>query len=304
LNVASTYFSTRISWANVEQLPSTVTQKEGVFLETPEGKRYPPIRGLAKRLLQRYSYLIQKRQHWNYYSIDDDYYEKDYKINQLQVEQDNCEIFHKKGPANHRMPAPVAVEPSPGPEVDVRSSKPTTREPAAKLWVCPSCMKQQFGDTHPGVCPRCGDDCWEAATPDVWRDPERCGIWWRGLWQARKKQSKQSVRPQRPGLTPAQCKIADALYTTVRARTPSRALAYSAARQLVLDCGEVAVERALELLTERRNVFSAAGFMMSVLCGATGQRNGRDRASTSMSHQDWVAQVKQSPYACFYANEV
>ena len=78
LNVTATYFSKRISWHNVEMLPATVTLKEGIFLETPDGKRYPPVRGLAKRLLQKHPYLIQKRQHWNYYTLDSEYNENNY----------------------------------------------------------------------------------------------------------------------------------------------------------------------------------------------------------------------------------
>ena len=125
-----------------------------------------------------------------------------------------------------------------------------------------------------------------------------------GLWQAHKKQSKRSLRPKQPGLAPAQRKLAEALYAAVQVRTPNRALTYAAARQLVLDCGEAAVERALKLLDERRNVYNAAGFMISVLRGVTSHTDQRQAASHSSSHEDWVAKLKQSPYASFYANEI
>ena len=305
LNVNSTYFSTRISWSNVEQLPSKVTQKEGIFLETPEGKRYPPVRGLAKRLLQHHAHLIQKRQHWNYYSIGNEYYESngDHRIFQSEKrEQSDCEEFHKNRPVHN-----VSLDSTAScaqPDYGEPLQPLTMAEPEPRLWVCPACMKQRFSHTHPGTCSRCGGDSWESATAAIWRDPERCGVWWQGLWKAHKLRSKPSLRPQRPGLTATQHKLIDSLYRAIRAKTPSHALTYAAARQLVLDCGEVAVERALALLAERRNVYNAAGFVMSVLRGATGHTKQYHAADSITAHQDWVAQVKQSPYARFYANEI
>ena len=304
LQTTATYFSKRISWHDVEALPATVSQKEGIFLETPDGKRYPPVRGLAKRLLQKHPYLIQKRQHWNYYTLESEDNENNYDCQADSAGMSNCEIIHNNVPVSKPTPEREVARQPRAPDAAPQIAAVTVENEAPKLWVCKDCMKQQFNQTHPGACPRCAGDLWEVATEDVWRDPEQCGIWWRGLWQQHKRRRQPVKMAQRPGLTEAQQSAVETLYQRVREKTPSRALTYSAARQLVLDCGEVAIERALALLAERRNIYNAAGFILTVLRGTTGQAARQAASHDTPSHEDWVAKVTQSPYAAFYANDV
>jgi hypothetical protein len=120
-------------------------------------------------------------------------------------------------------------------------------------------------------------------------------VWWRDIWGQHRSEAK--VLADEPKMTKTQQQLANRVYATVRRRTPGHALTRGLAFRLVHEHGETTIERALDLLSERSNVYNAAGFLLTVL----GRRSSQSQPPVAEeSHADWVEKLRQSPYAAFY----
>lgn len=287
ISATYTYLSKRIYWSGIDELPHSQTRPDGTFLETPDGRRYPPLQGLARRLLQAHPFLIYKRQHWNYYDLQQ---EVD-AIPEIQTESPAPrpptssqiparDLIHKHTVA-HYLPVELA-------EYHVCA------EPTPEFRLCRDCKRLYRSDIYPVACPKCGCCETEPVAEDIWRDPERCRTWWRGLWQDDQPELQSSDLPV---VSAREATLVEKVYATVRRHNPEHALTRDRARQLVREYGETAVERALAVLGERQNVYNAAGFLITVLGGRSA---ASQPTASGESHADWLEQLKKSPYAAYY----
>jgi hypothetical protein len=74
IQVQPTYVERRVSWTNVETLLVRTIQEAppGTFIETADGKRYPPLYSIGLRLLDQGYIVTHKRQGANHYTLSDD----------------------------------------------------------------------------------------------------------------------------------------------------------------------------------------------------------------------------------------
>ena len=295
--VDATYQQQGVFWGNIEHcgLKSEVSRPEGVYLETPEGKRYPPLLALARRLLARHEGLMLKRQHWNYYRLEGaapplqtlapvSIVSEEIHNNMSCIEQ----MIYSDGPDM----AGVAAH-------DDEGSASERVEEKRSFWLCPDCMRWSLGETRPGACEGCGGCAWEAVPAAIWQDTQAIKAWWRLRYR-----SAQRGKPQSESASdPRQEQLAQRLYDAVRQRNARQSLTMSTARRLVGEYGVEAVERALALLKARRNLRNAAGFIVTVL-RSEGQGCSRPKArpADSTTHAEWLARLHASPYLDFYDN--
>jgi hypothetical protein len=275
LRVRATYYDQPLGWSDAEQLPQHVHRPNGTFLETADGRRYPPLRALALRLLRRGLHVTFKRQYWNYYEISCENYEVDSQAAQsadnlaLPVPQIYCDEIHNLQEGEY-------IE-----SIYMES-------PDKNLWVCQGCMTTHLGVEQPSTCFRCQQTRWEAVPATIWQDTERLKQW----WQVRYQQHQRQHRPN------TQADLAQKLYEQVRTRTPDQALTHRRARQLVADYGAEAVLQALARLRVCRQVRSAAGLVIATLQRGVGQSTDSD------DHASWLARLQASPYAAYIDNSI
>lgn len=105
LVVQPMYAEQPVFWHNLDHLPllDNPARPDGTFLETADGRRYPPVKGLAAHLLARRQRVVWKSQGWNYYILL-----HTENILSIDNEPENnthfSEIFHKYDPFH---PTPV-----------------------------------------------------------------------------------------------------------------------------------------------------------------------------------------------------
>lgn len=300
LNVRSRFTEQQVTWANLDSLPldDTPSAPYGAFLETPDLRRYPPVRGLAAHLLARGECVLWRRQLWNYYEIIINGCNPLSQIPHSSVA--DGETIHKR----ETQPAATRYAPNSTGAVESEPDRLPVPKPESIFWLCPDCLSFHLQPERPAACSTCGHDHWEIIPAAIWRDVERCKAWWQRLWRERHGQRKHRLAApaHEPSLTPAASALAEKLYQQVRRRTPERALTRSRAGQLVRDYGAAAVEGALALLEARRRVTSAAGFIITVLRSEYGDRRPNANTAPADDHAAWVERLRQSPYASFYAN--
>ena len=305
VTVQPSYHEDRIYWSNVEHLPlqTHATRPQGIFIQTADGRSYPPLRSIATRLLRQKQSIVLKRRHWNYYRIYNE-------ISGLAVadkvesgQQDISEEIHKYA-ANEKAGdvqisesshTSTVYKPEERQPLDVE-----LKEPEMYLWVCPGCMKTHLNTDRPGDCGKCQRSDWECVPAAIWQDVDRCKAWWSRRYQ-QFREDRLAPGKTTSLLTDRQLRIADRLYQQIRQSTPDHAITRSTARRLVREQGVEAVSEALKLLGERSTIRNAAGFIITVLRGSQ-RSESRQIADGAADHTAWVEKLRQSPYAQYYAN--
>ncbi len=310
ITVAPRYSEGHIHWSNLDRLPLQVgiSQPNGIFIQTADGRCYPPVRSIATRLLRQQHTLLLKRRQWNYYKI---YYGNEQVLpiesgvsGRLSISEEIHKHAVRRNSIGQTYSVPIEKphtttaalnQHNQALAMDAESTE--SPEPEKCLWVCSNCMKSHLTTVHPGACDNCQTTNWETVPAVIWQDVERCKRWWRNRYQ----QHRANLAPSRESVTllnERQLRLADRLYEQVRQRTPDRAITRRLARQLVRERGSGAVEKALQLLGERQTIYNAAGFILTVL----GNVSAQAATATTTDHAAWVERLQQSPYAQFYAN--
>ncbi len=283
LLVEPMYAEQQVFWFNLDHLPllDAPNKPDGTFLQTPDGQRYPPVRGLAAHLLARRQHVIWKSQGWNYYRLPiqtDELYH-------IDIGNTKSDKFHKydtprPNPADRAVPQLTAQPASISAPPPINAGhQPKFSAPGSGLEpvVCSQSPQNKLSET--GLADQHGIP-----------EPPVEGVNTRPLGLETASPAVSTSHP-----------LAERLYQQVRQRTPDHALTHGAALHLVRRYGVPAVEHALELLARRPAVTNAAGFLITVLRG-----QGRDAVKppvpTLDEHAAWVERLRQSPYARFYAN--
>ena len=218
LSVQARYQTQLLDEQTLAQLPERRTAADGRFLVSEDGRRWPALQGLARRLLRRCRRLWYLCQGWNHYEV-------------AWVEPSSLTPAHANGAAltpgppgggsvtdwrpSPPAPCPAAHDGSPSSgegrkasesvtgvtvgaqagdcdrnhNVDeVNGSRARVGEAGAPVgegvaeasyWHCAQCERGRFAVTAPAACSACGSDGLEAVPPQIWRDAERCRAWWR-----------------------------------------------------------------------------------------------------------------------------
>lgn len=306
LDVQPHYQTRTVTWANLEDLPleEAPVPPDGAFLETSDGKRYPPVRGLAARLLRQHQSVTLKRQHWNHYRIYYKYYDGALRqpLSEVQVQPKSVdgEIVHK----SPEVQISAANMPEPTPMASLRENKPRSQ-----FWLCPDCLKFHIQPERPQACSTCQQDQWQLIPETTWRDVEQCKVWWREVWHqhhaAQQTGSSTDATSVRRLTSPSRYALVGRVYQRLRDRTPDHALTHRAIQQLIDTYGSDAVERALEQVERRRQVHSAAGLLITTLRAQHGDKVVASETpvkETVDAHTTWLERLQQSPYAQYYAN--
>ena len=316
VTVRASYNEDRICWTNLNRLPleSYPSPPDGVFIEAADGRRYPPLRSIAIRLLRQKKAIMLKRRRWNYYTLYYEHYDLSAAAKRLNCPKSNSDKIHKNLDSSNNLVGetlvtggnPIGAAPEtklPTAPLNTETQSLTFFEPAEPekfLWLCPACMNLHIRHDQPGSCEDCQGSDWEQIPAAIWANVERCKVWWPARCaQHKQEQSQRKNKP--PLLNARQLRSADQLYDAVQKRTPDHAITHGTARQLVREHGVEAIERAMTLLRERHTIYNAAGFVITVLRGKQSNSTPRKSESTD-DHAAWVERLRHSPYTQYYAN--
>ncbi len=298
------YAAQPVEWATLEALlPAEGRDRPGLFLEAADGRRYPPIAGLARRLLAQGMRLTLKRQLPNAYQV-----RSSVGIPTPQALLNpmppltlppaavmNAPAWSRSSPAPRR-PYPPVPEPR---SVGI----PTLQADSATFWLCPKCLRTHVSDRPPEQCNRCRAPVdWQVIPESIWRNLDACKAWWRRVWDdhdAAERRSKNA--PKRPDSLPLADPAAELIAR--RAWETVRDLSRKTARRLVKRYGIHLVEKALAVLRQRvaRN---PAGLLISILKSMYKLSYNiiSPPSRPSETQSDWLARMAVSPYLEYLAN--
>ncbi|MBL8155559.1 MAG: hypothetical protein JNM70_15355 [Anaerolineae bacterium] len=299
------YAAQPVEWAALDALlPSESRQQPGLFLEAADGRRYPPVAGLARRLLARGERLTLKRRLPNAYQV-----RSSVGIPTPQALLTPMPVLSLAPYAAIDAPAWNAPKPAPrrpdSPVPEPRSvGIPTLQAESLTFWLCPKCLRTHIRARPPEQCSRCRVPVdWQVIPESIWRDLDTCKTWWRQLWEdhdaAERRRKNPAEQPDSlPLADPAAEQIARRAWETVRD------LSRKTARRLVERYGIPLVEKALAVLRQRpaRN---PAGLLIAILksmyklCSNSIEPKPNRVAETQA---DWLARMAASPYLEYVAN--
>lgn len=194
LRTTPNYIEYPVSWATIGHLSpeSPPDGPDGSFLQTPDGKRYPPIQGIAIRLLGRGQSVSLMRQVWNTYTLD---------CMSASIQAETTTSVPVLQPAAAAQPAitsyreefhnqqPVTAVPQSPPD----EPRPSTQD--EQFWLCPDCLRWRLDAAEPAERCRCGQEQrWERIPAAIWRDPLRVRLW----WQERCRSQREQRTPRLP----------------------------------------------------------------------------------------------------------
>jgi hypothetical protein len=331
------YIEQSVRWINVEALvPRTIEDTSpGTFLETEDGKRYPPLRSIAMHLLDAGRRIVHKTRIANHYAllnsegigIPTASVPIRASISLMPVSRVNDSYSHPEAlscnPAektdtnngeNISLPQKAVGIPTPS----LSDTQHLTLSTQHQFWLCPSCLKTHIAADPPETCVRCGATNWERIPDAIWRDQERLKIYWQIRWREKHPSSPRSVTPlvdsrsrrnsdafQNAG--PSDSHITrvedECAAQQVHERIPD--LSRINALRLVSRYGISKVEDAINRLAHRSGIRNPAGFLVSLLkleylfysrkVLKSRQRSAEDAAT-------WVRQMTESDYLDFLAN--
>lgn len=299
------YAAQPVEWTALEALlPPEGRETPGLFLEAASGRRYPPVAGLARRLLARGERLTLKRRLPNAYQVRSSVGIPTPQtlltpmpaLKLAPVTTLNAPAWH--APTSARRPPDLPVTGPPGVGIPTLQSEPLT------FWLCPKCLRTHVTARPPEQCGRCRAPVdWQVIPETIWRDLDACKTWWRSLCEEREAAAR---RRGNPAARPASRPLADpaAEQVACRAWETVRDLSRRTARRLVERYGIPLVERALAVLRQRpaRN---PAGLLISILKSMYKLYNNIiDPPSTrpAETQAGWLARMAASPYLEYLAN--
>lgn len=295
--VQARYAVEGIHWGNVATLGDVLEPARGVFLEAPTGERYPPLRGIAHRLLRRFHQVLLKRRTWNYYAVG------------VEIAEENTSV-------SIRNSLQVGAE-----KVDNRGGALPPLMPSAELdgfWLCPDCLQFHICAVPPETCGRCGGMKWQLIPREIWEDVERCKVWWGQLVRAKRAATPKpslALRPAGflaadkqpvaetlpaidtvvkplPSLQEYTDMVAETLYQRVYAMSPDHSLSRTEVQRLIDEFGVGLVHSVAGKLLGAR-LDNAAAFVIRTL---------RDMArpdNVANNSEAFIAAIRESGFGKF-----
>jgi len=221
------YAEETIRWTNVEPLLPLKLENAipGTFLEDANGKRYPPLRGIAMRLLDEGQSLTYKRRAPNYYAYvpqeavgfptptemppgvetglaDRDSNNGPFKsVRHEQDSRSHSQLLDHQNTFRERTDIRTRLDEAqkavgnpthPNHQPDPALSQHNTQ---LSFWLCPDCLKTSISTTPPTACARCGRSDWEHVEKDIWQNQERLKVWWQTRWREQHPSAPRRATP-------------------------------------------------------------------------------------------------------------
>jgi hypothetical protein len=302
VHVQPMYSQENLRWSNIQsRLPETKDDAvPGTFIEDASGKRYPPLRAIAARLLKRGEVVCLKRREANYYA-----YGQVTSVG-IPTHLPECKPAENTTVATEYISSPprvASVSPTPEPRC---VGIPTHLDERLSFWYCPHCLNHHIQESPPTTCRRCGvAGSWERLPAAVWQETESLKTWWQNSWRERRRANRRDTALPGKQKIPALEPEAEAL--AQQAHRQAHDLSLRNAHRLVSQYGLEAVGRGLTLLKTRRGIRSPAAFLVTVLKSEYKLTINNSiiytRRDGTRDYRDWVQRMAASPYADFLANK-
>jgi hypothetical protein len=236
----------------------------GVFLEDDMGRRYPPLRSVALKLIGKGVTPRLMRQEPNYYSLGITVgipTPAPTTATHGRLTSQPPDVMKRPGAASGYVPPTVGI---PTPDPDARPTPEDTTvgipTPGLQFWLCPDCMRVHLQIHSPDIC-RCGSTNLELVSDGIWRNVECLKQWWRT--RCEEHQRRNSLLRKAQVIYPGSRSLPDAgdEQMAQRAHNEVSGLALCSARLLVERYGARAVGEGMKLLRQRANVRNPAGLL-------------------------------------------
>jgi hypothetical protein len=238
LHVAPSFRQTPLRWGNLNTIPDEESVVPGMCLEDDAGKRYPPIRGIALRLLKEgrgVKFVVQNpNTYW--------YADPNAPRPALPMQ-----------PPPPIMAAGWRLERAPAPPTNTTLPPPVPATSAVRLVYEHVPPKPSTGQGGKGGAPP------PPKPPTQYKHP--------GFTPSGKPRKERQPRCWTPLANAALEALAERVYCAVNDRTAKReeGVSRATARRWVLRYGAALVERQLGLMLSRRNVYKPAGWLAAAL---------------------------------------
>jgi hypothetical protein len=310
-------------------VPRTIEDVQpGTFLETQDGKRYPPLRSIAMHLLDIGHKVIHKTRTINQYAYGDS---EGVGIPTASVPTPASVSSLTKLKVNDSYSHSATLSCNQGENFDttdrgiISPSKKAVGIPTPSLsdtqhyfWLCPSCLKTHIAVDPPPNCGRCDGSDWERVPDAIWHNQERLKVYWQTRWREKHPAAPHSATPL---VDPIRRRNSDAsrnigLYQATRLdpeseRTAQRVhervpgLSRINALRLVSRYGMRTVEDAVNRLAHRGGIRNPAGFLVSLLKSEHlfySRKVLRARPRPLEDAAVWVRQMAESAFVDFLSN--
>lgn len=257
------YYAQDITWSNLNALLPEVREAApmSVFIEDQNGKHYPPVRGIAQRLLKLGYSLRWVQQIANYYATASAVGIPTPQFLGMPTAAHETQSAAVGIPTPHFRVTPIEVTTD---YSDSKSESEAVGTPTPhdnlRCWLCESCLKVRVAATKPEACTKCERSNWKCVPDAIWRDTERLKRWWQNLYQEHHHPHHTTERIMH---TPLSNPDEETFAYRLHQQTPD--LSLRNARNLIRRYGMKAVGEGVKLLNERRNIYNPAGFIVTVV---------------------------------------
>jgi hypothetical protein len=314
MQVHRAYTAEPVRWATVNKLPLTAeTAPPGAFLEAADGKRYPPLRGIAIRLLEAGMPVALKRQGANLYT-----FAAAPSVGKPTVAPQAAPL--PAHDSHSHLPTPPSSHPSSLTLPSVLSPQSLVLSPQS-FFYCSACLKTHIAAAPPDACAGCESTDWQRLPDAIWRDTDRLKRWWQTQWRALHPSAPRRATPlasqPRRRKTDTSAHTSSAEHINARPLEPAaeaaarRAhdaiadLSLNNARRLVARYGGAAVDDACRRVAARQTVTNPAGFLVTLLRSEHlfhSPPEHRSQRPSAESTAEWVTGMTTSPYSQYLAN--
>jgi hypothetical protein len=288
IQVIPTFQRWALNWGDLEKkLPDETVP--GCFIEDENGRRYPPLIVIARKLLAR------KRHIW-YVMQDVNEYHPPPEHGSVKAEMMSL-VAH---PLAKTCPPPVERRLFPRPEYAAVSAAAPDSAPLNNGYI---------GAVERVLAATSGDQAREVLRL---RSPDGVIVGGPASGDPSSDRKTSAATGENPPAQIGHDDFAEVLYDTLRRLDPARSITRKCAAHLVRTYGRSLVNRGLRVLTSRQNIHNPAGFLRTWLrCekpsaeGKSAPSYKRRKASSERSDNaagDWVERLRQSPYAQYLAN--
>ncbi len=301
LDVQPRFCERKITWSNLESLlPEQLDDlPQGVFLEDETSKHYPPLRHIARHLLNAGKRVVHKLQEPNFYACQH-ILNRNAPLALLPVE---------RAPKQRAMPVHHPVH-QPPISVAAHHHPPIQHPEQNEFWVCKHCLNWQLQPERPHNCSRCGHDGdWEQVAQAIWRDADASKRWWKALWREHHRHTGVRLKPRPVSdryIMPLDHPDDEAAAATIHCQIKNLSIAN--ARRLIVKYGTNKVIEVMKLLTTRPHITNPAGFLITVLrsehkfYSSHALQPPKRKPAAPESSGEWVQKMAASPYVHFLAN--
>jgi hypothetical protein len=277
--VTSTYHESPLLWRNLDSLipPDIQDARPGSFLEDANGKKYPPIRPIARRLLCKSGYVWFRWRWVNHYA-----YAKSDEVTQTQTAADV--VLYQEDPntlsallsqvnnqpAQAPLGSPLRVPPSKPPAIEKRPPKyahplddSRLEEAARRVYDSMAQLDTQRTLSLANARALVTQYGAYAVESVVGAVQKRSDVRNPAGFLTRMLESQYGFMAE-DSLTIAEIYAAERAFLVIREINPKRALSWQNACDLARQYGQVAIENAIKILRQR-NVKNPAGFIVKLL---------------------------------------